>query len=92
MCYLAVMAHKYKIIPVSELKNKLLEIVREVQAGRGFRISKGGNVVAMLTPARDEDAQIFGFAKAKVLGDIDRAVPEEAWGFDLTNLGSNQPK
>jgi antitoxin (DNA-binding transcriptional repressor) of toxin-antitoxin stability system len=39
-------------VPVSELKAKLLEYVREVEKGKSFQITKDGKVVAQLKPEK----------------------------------------
>lgn len=80
------MKDKLQTIAISELKAKLLEVVRQVQAGHGFRISKGGQVVALLSPMTEEEDPVVGFAKVKVVGDILSPVSKDDWNFDLKNI------
>ena len=77
---------KLEIIPVSLLKNNLLEIVRQVQRGREFRISKGGHIVAALTPAIAEEVAEFGFAPAEIMKTLVVSAEEAPWTFDSHNL------
>ena len=72
-------------ISVSVLKAKLLEVVRDVQKGKAFRITKAGKPVALLSPTFQGDISAVGFAKVKVLGDVVEDL-NEAWSFDEENL------
>jgi prevent-host-death family protein len=78
---------KYETIAVSELKNKLLEIVRQVEKGSGFRITKGGQVVAALVPHASEEDPVVGFASITIKGDLlmPTTDPDE-WSADIKNL------
>ncbi len=52
-----------KSIPVSTLKNKLLDYVRKVEKGESFQITRGNKPVAMLIPLPAVDAPVINFAK-----------------------------
>lgn len=72
-------------ISVSNLKAKLLEIVREVEKGKAFRITKAGRPVALLSPTTLSNLPAVNFAKIKVTGDLDLETGEH-WTFDAENL------
>jgi len=72
-------------IPVSTLKNKLLEIVRKVEKGASFEITKGNLPVAMLVPLPVGTTSVINFAKVTINGDIVKPLKSE-WSFDLDNL------
>lgn len=72
-------------ISVSELKNKLLEIVREVETGKSFSITKGNRPVAQLGPIRESRPLPTGLAKIKVLENIEEPIASE-WTLDSENL------
>jgi prevent-host-death family protein len=69
---------------VSTLKNKLLEVVRRVEQGQSFEITKGGRPVALLTPRAGPDRAATGFARVEVKGNLD--LPAAAWSYDVENL------
>ena len=54
---------------VSELKNKLLEVVRRVEKGEVFEITKDGEPVAVLAPRDSLGRSATGFARVEVKGD-----------------------
>jgi len=72
-------------IPVSTLKNKLLDYVRKVEKGESFQITRGNKPVAMLIPFPAVDAPVINFAKVEILGDVIN-LPKEEWSFDQDNL------
>ncbi len=69
---------------VSELKNKLLEVVRRVQKGEVFEITKDGDPVAVLAPRATWDRKVTGFARILVKGPIE--LPADQWTYDVENL------
>jgi prevent-host-death family protein len=70
---------------VSELKNKLLEVVRRVEKGEVFEITKGGEPVAMLSPYGAWKRGATGFARVEVKGSLDAPVAGD-FTYDLENL------
>lgn len=74
-----------KEIAVSELKAKLLQIVREVQSGRIFRITKGGKPVAILSPSEERQLPAVSFAKVVIRGDLSQDSSQN-WTLDLENV------
>ena len=71
---------------VSELKNKLLEVVRRVQKGEVFEITKDGEPVAVLAPRATWDRKVTGFARIEIQGPLE--LPADQWTYDLENLSS----
>ncbi len=69
---------------VSELKNKLLEVVRRVEKGEVFEITKDGQPVAVLAPRDNVARPVTGFARVDVKGDLD--LPSSDWTYDVENL------
>lgn len=69
---------------VSELKNKLLEVVRLVEQGEVIEITKGGEPVALLSPRGGSTRPATGFARVEIKGSLD--VPAQEWTYDLENL------
>lgn len=83
-------AKKLEQLPVSVAKAKLLELVRDVQKGRGFEITKGGEVVAQLLPPQHLQAlPATGFAKVKITGDVISPLPI-AWSLDEKNISKKK--
>ncbi|MBI4125020.1 MAG: type II toxin-antitoxin system prevent-host-death family antitoxin [Deltaproteobacteria bacterium] len=77
---------KLEQIPVSTAKAKLLELVRDVQRGHGFEITKGGETVARLLPPEHHQAlPATGFANVTITGDILSPLPAD-WTGDNPNL------
>ena len=74
-----------KPISVSDLKNRLLEIVRQVEKGKSFQITKGNRPVAILGPIANRHDSVTGFANIKILGNLEDPMPSE-WIFDINNL------
>jgi prevent-host-death family protein len=69
---------------VSDLKNKLLEVVRQVEKGEVFEITKDGEPVAVLSPHKAWNRPATGFARLQVKGTLD--LPPGEWTYDLPNL------
>jgi prevent-host-death family protein len=69
---------------VSELKNRLLEVVRRVEKGEAFEITKGGAPVAILSPSRTVERPATGFARVEIRGSLE--VPAIGWTYDVGNL------
>lgn len=69
---------------VSELKNKLLEVVRRVEKGEVFEITKDGEPVAVLAPRESISRPVTGFARVEVKGDLE--LPSSTWTYDVENL------
>lgn len=79
-------AKKLEQLPVSTAKAKLLELVRDVERGKSFEITKGGHVVARLLPPEHLHAMpATGFAKVKITGDILSPLPV-SWSLDAGNI------
>jgi prevent-host-death family protein len=77
-----------KQVPVSIVKAKLLEIIRSVEHGKGFEITKNGKSVARLLPVDSNlNMPAVGFAKIKILGDIEQPI-FNTWTFDEENVKS----
>ena len=77
-------------VSVSELKNTLLEVVRRVQKGEAFEITKGGEPVALLSPRGASGRPATGFARVEIRGSLD--LPPFEWGHDAENLGPRKRK
>ncbi len=69
---------------VSELKNKLLEVVRRVERGEVFEITKDGQPVAVLAPRESLGRSATGFARVEVKGSLE--LQDEPWTYDVENL------
>lgn len=69
---------------VSELKNKLLEVVRRVEKGEVFEITKDGTPVAVLAPRETWGRKATGFGRVIVEADLDLSAEE--WTHDVENL------
>ena len=69
---------------VSELKNRLLEVVRRVEMGEAFQITKGGKPVAILSPSKSASRPTTGFARVDIKGSLE--LPAGAWTYDVDNL------
>ena len=86
----AVWMQASKSMTVSELKNKLLEVVRRVERGEVFEIIKGGRPVAILGPRDLRTRKPTGFARVEVRGSLD--LPAQDWSYDLDNLVPRKPR
>ena len=73
-----------KSMSVSDLKNKLLEVVRRVEAGEVFQITKDGEPVAVLSPSGAWNRGATGFARVEISGPLETA--DVQWTHDLENL------
>jgi len=71
-------------VTVSELKNTLLEVVRRVERGEVFQITKNGMPVAVLSPTPAANRPVTGFARVEIRGSLD--LPPQEWTFDLGNV------
>ena len=77
---------KLEQFSVSTAKAKLLELVRDVEQGKSFEITKGGEVVARLLPPEHFQAiPTTGFAKVVIGGDVISPLPA-SWSFDMPNI------
>jgi prevent-host-death family protein len=70
-----------EVVPVSEAKTRLTELLRRVEAGEDVVISRNGVEVAELRPRRAPDrARAFGAFAGQVSGDVLGPVPElDGW-------------
>jgi prevent-host-death family protein len=73
-----------RTMSVSELKNRLLEVVRRVEKGEVFEITKGGEAVAILSPRKTQARPATGFARVEIRGALE--LPAAAWAYDVENL------
>jgi prevent-host-death family protein len=69
---------------VTDLKNKLLEVVRDVEKGEVVEITKDGEPVAVLSPHKAWNRPATGFARVVVKGSLE--LPDATWTYDLPNL------
>ena len=69
---------------VTDLKNKLLEVVRRVERGEVFEITKDGDPVAVLAPRHSLNQSVTGFGRVEVKGSFD--LPTAPWTYDAENL------
>jgi prevent-host-death family protein len=76
--------HASASMSVSELKNKLLEVVRRVEKGEVFEITKDGEPVAVLAPRESFGRAATGFGRIVVKGDLE--LHDAPWTYDLENL------
>lgn len=85
---------KKDLISVTEAKIHLLEIIRQAQRGRRYKIMKHGKVVAEIGPSRDEvSTPLFGFAKETLVDTKEITEPiKEDWSFDSDKFGSKKKK
>ena len=74
-----------KVISVSALKARLLEIVRDVEKGDSFDVTKDGIKVCVLQPVEDLTVPAVGFASVEILDNLLDPIPE-TWTFDSKNL------
>ena len=72
---------------MSILKNRLLEIVRDVESGNSYEITKDSRPVALLVPLPTSTTSPVNFAKLAIVGGIAK-IPEQDWSFDVDNLDS----
>jgi prevent-host-death family protein len=69
---------------VSELKTKLLEVVRRVEQGEVIEITKDGEPVAVLAPRDTWNLGATGFGRVEMRGPLE--LPTSEWSYDLENL------
>jgi len=69
---------------VTDLKNKLLEVVRRVERGEVFKITRGGDPVAVLAPRHSLNQSVTGFGRVEIKGNFD--LPTAPWTYDAENL------
>jgi prevent-host-death family protein len=69
---------------VTDLKNKLLEVVRQVEKGEVVEITKDGEAVAVLSPRGAWNRGVTGFARVDVKGSLETS--SAGWTYDLENL------
>jgi prevent-host-death family protein len=69
---------------VTDLKNKLLEVVRQVEKGEVVEITKDGEAVAVLSPRGAWDRGVTGFARVEVKGALETSTDD--WTYDVGNL------
>lgn len=72
-------------ISVSQLKAVLLEVIRKVEKGYIFEVTKDNRKVAVIYPSQENQMPVVGFARGKILEGALK-VPDEAWTFDVHNL------
>jgi prevent-host-death family protein len=75
-------------VTVSELKNKLLEVVRRVERGETFEVTKAGKPVAVLAPRGGSSRPVTGFARVEIRGSLD--LPAQPWTFDVENVSKRR--
>ena len=75
---------------VTELEDKLLEVVRRVQKGEVFEITKDGNPVAVLAPRATWDRKVTGFARVDVKGPLELSADQ--WTYDVENLSATKKR
>lgn len=75
---------------VSDLKNKLLEVVRRVEKGEVFEITKDGEPVAILSPRDAWIRGVTGFARVEVRGTLE--LPSAGWTYDVENLKADRAR
>ncbi len=75
---------------VSDLKNKLLEIVRRVEKGEVFQITKDGEPVAVLSPHGTWNRGPTGFGRVEIKGSLD--LPGDGWTYDVNNLKGSRKR
>lgn len=68
---------------VSEAKAHFLELIRKVEKGERFEITRGGKIVATIAPSGTLPA--IGFATIEILGDIVEPIAA-GWTSDQENL------
>jgi prevent-host-death family protein len=61
-------------------------VVRRVERGEVFEITKDGEPVAVLAPFGTWSRKVTGFARIEVRGDLE--LPAGDWTYDVGNLGA----
>ena len=69
-----------------------LQVVRDVESGASYDITKDGKWVAQLIPCQEHSVPVIGFAKLQINEDIISPLPDH-WTYDQHNLlKKNNPK
>ena len=76
---------------VTDLKNKLLEVVRRVEKGDVIEITKDGKSVAILSPSASHTAKTLGFAKLTLAAGREPDI-SGGWTFDVDNLAPKKAR
>jgi prevent-host-death family protein len=84
LCHAFSKMQSSRSMTVSDLKNKLLEVVRLVEKGEVIEITKDGEPVAVLSPHKAWSRPATGFARLVVQGSLE--LPDGKWTYDLPNL------
>jgi prevent-host-death family protein len=71
-------------ISISDLKGRLLEVVRRVERGETFQITREGIPVATLSSHGAWSRRATGFARVDTKGALE--APAAGWTFDVDNL------
>ena len=77
------MAAEERIIPAAVFRDQCLRLMDEInETGDRLIVTKHGNPVAVVGPARRDAGSLWGFMEGttRILGDIDGpAIPPEDW-------------
>lgn len=76
---------KEKQIPVSLLKNNLLDIVRKVEKGDSYQITKMNKPVALLIPLPTTTTPVINYSKITINGDVESPLITN-WSYDKDNI------
>ena len=76
---------KLKEIAVSKLKNELLDVVRAVERGESFQVTKDRKAVALLVPMPATTTKPYGYSKIKIEEDVFEPIDGQ-WTFDGDNI------
>lgn len=79
-----VMQEPIREIPQRELRNRVAEVLREVEGGRAIRVTVRGRPVADLVPTSDRRARRF-VPRAAVERMLERQPPDPDLGRDIDN-------
>jgi prevent-host-death family protein len=72
-------------ISVSDLKTHLLEVMRKVEAGTSYKVTKSNKPIALISGLANESLPFASFAKIKVHTDS-KVLNEGDWTFDAHNV------
>lgn len=75
------------IISVSELKAVLLSVIRNVEKGRTYEVTKDNKKVAVIYPYGHAELPACGFSKGKICRKGAK-LPKQPWSFDAHNLSA----
>jgi prevent-host-death family protein len=73
------------VISVTELKSRLLEVMRSVMSGKEYQVTKADKPIAIIYPYQRSTQPRVGFADVVVCGDIISPIDEE-WDLDSSNI------